>query len=132
MAPGLGPLPPAAGPEPAPGAVDPVANLEPLLATLPRSTVTRIRLGLRALEWLPFPWRFSRSSPAARREFLRRAEVEGSATTRDLLLLCKVLSGFGYASDPRVQAAVGYVASCSVSRRGDRRLPGRARRVAAR
>ena len=117
MAPGLGPLPAAAGPEPAPGAVDPVARLEPLLAALPRSTVTRIRLGLRVFDWLPFPWRFSRSSPGARQEFLSRVETEGAATSRDLVLVLKVLCGLGYGSDPRVQAAVGYEASCAVDGR---------------
>ena len=117
MAPGLGPLPAAAGPEPAPGSVDPVARLEPLLAALPRSTVTRIRLGLRVFDWLPFPWRFSRSSPGARQEFLSRVEPEGGATSRDLVLFLKVLCGLGYGSDPRVQAAVGYEASCAVAGR---------------
>ena len=67
-----GPLPPAAGPEPAPGGVDPVAHLEPLLATLPRRTVLGLKLGLRVFEWLPFPWRFSRASLAARQDFLAR------------------------------------------------------------
>jgi choline dehydrogenase-like flavoprotein len=118
MAPGLGPLPPAAGPEAAPGAIDPVARLEPLLAAAPPATVTRIRLGLRLFELLPFPWRFSRSSPQARAEFLRRLEAEGSATSRDLILLLKVLCGLGYGSDPRVQAAVGYEATCAVDGQG--------------
>jgi choline dehydrogenase-like flavoprotein len=118
MAPGLGPLPPAAGPKAAPGSIDPVARLEPLLAAVPRATVNRIRLGLRVFELLPFPWRFSRSSPQTRAEFLRRLEVEGSATSRDLILFLKVLCGFGYGSDPRVQAAVGYVASCAVDGEG--------------
>ncbi len=114
MAPGLGPLPPGAGPEPAPGAVDPVTQLAPLFAALPRSTVTRIKLGLRVFDWLPFPWRFSRSSPEARREFLRRVEADGSPSSRDLLLFLKVLCGIGYGSDRRVQAAVGYEATCAV------------------
>ena len=74
MAPGLGPLPPAAGPEPAPNSVDPVAHLEPLLATLPRRAVLGLKLGLRVFEWMPFPWRFSRASLASRQDFLARSE----------------------------------------------------------
>jgi choline dehydrogenase-like flavoprotein len=113
MAPGVGGLPPAAGAEATAAAVDPVARLEPLLAAVPRATVKRIELGLRVFELLPFPWRFSRSSPETRREFLRRIEADGSAFSRDLLLFLKVLSGLGYASDPRVQAVVGYESGCA-------------------
>ena len=141
MAPGVGPLPPAAGPEPAPGSVDPVAALEPLLASLPRRAVVGLKLGLRVFEWLPFPWRFSRASLAARQDFLARIEDSASATKRDLTLFLKVLTGLGYGNDARVQEAVGYRAACGLApgtslrpsadgaARGPR--PGRARRRSA-
>jgi choline dehydrogenase-like flavoprotein len=115
MAPGVGPLPPAAGPDPVPGRVDPVAELEPLLAALPRRAVRMLKLGLRVFEWLPFPWRFSRASVEARQDFLRGLEGSASATKRDLALFFKVLTGLGYGNDPGVQAAVGYEARCGLA-----------------
>ena len=112
MAPGLGPLPAAAGPEPAPGAVDPVARLEPLLAALPRSTVTKIRLGL-VFDWLPFPWRFSRFEPEARQEF-EPGRNRGSGDEPRSGPLPQGALRARLRSDPWVQAAVGYEASCAV------------------
>ena len=38
-------------------------------------TLRQIRLALRAFEWLPFPWRFSRSSLEARQRFLADLEL---------------------------------------------------------
>lgn len=114
MAPGVDPLPPAAGPEPKPGAVDVVATLSPFLATLPHRSVLGIRLALRAFDWLPFPWRFSRASLDSRQDFLRRLDESDSRLKRDLTLMLKVLSGLGYANDPRVQGAIGYEATCRV------------------
>lgn len=115
MAPGVGPLPAAAGPDRAPGTVDVVAALGPLLAVVPRSTVAQIRLALRAFDLLPFPWRFSRADLAARQEFLERAERSASGVVRDLTLALKVLSGLGYGNDARVQAAVGFESACAVA-----------------
>ncbi len=115
MAPGVGPLPAAAGPDPAPGRVDPVAHLEPLLAVLPRRAVLALKLGLRVFEWLPFPWRFSRAGLEARQDFLREIERSPSATRRDMALFLKVLTGLGYGNDLRVQAAVGYEARCGLA-----------------
>ena len=114
MAPRLGNLPPAAGEKPTAEAVDAAAELEPLLAVLPARGVRQIRLALRAFEWLPFPWRFSRASLEARQDFLARSEDSGSAIKRDLTLFLKVLTGLGYANDARVQAAVGYRSRCEV------------------
>ncbi|MGH2951928.1 MAG: GMC family oxidoreductase N-terminal domain-containing protein, partial [Solirubrobacterales bacterium] len=98
-----------------PEPVDVVAALEPFLATLPRRSVATMRLALRAFEWMPFPWRFSRASLAGRQDFLRRVENSGSALKRDLLLFLKVLAGLAYGNDPRVQRAVGYEIRCAVS-----------------
>ena len=116
MAPGVGPLPPAAGNEPAPGSVDVVAALEPLLAVAPGAAASgRSGSACGPSSGSPFPWRFSRASLEARQDFLREVEESGSAFKRDLLLFLKVLVGLGYANDPRVQAAVGYRAACEVA-----------------
>jgi choline dehydrogenase-like flavoprotein len=121
MAPPTDRLPAVAGPDGAGArsrageAVDVVAVLEPYLAALPRRTVRRIRLALRAFDLLPFPWRFSRASLESREELLHRAESSGSATVRDLTMMLKVLAGLPYGSDPRVQEATGFEATCRVS-----------------
>ena len=129
MAPGAGPLPPAAGdgcargtyaaPADDAGRVDATTPLNRYLATLPPRTVARIGLGLRALEWLPFPWRFSRASLEARQDFLARMERSRIGPKAELLLYMKVLVGLGYANDRRVRAAVGYEMSCAVADGGD-------------
>jgi choline dehydrogenase-like flavoprotein len=112
-------LPAAVGPDDTAsatqGAVDVGAALSGYLAGLPRRRVLLVRLALRALEWAPFPWRFSRASLVARQEFLRRLDASGSWLAQDLLLLLKVLHGVAYGGDPRVQAAVGSVAACDVA-----------------
>jgi choline dehydrogenase-like flavoprotein len=74
-----------------------------------------MRIALRIFDRLPFPWRFSRASLAARQDFLRRIDEDGSGPKRDLLLFCKVLAGLAYGNDPRVQRAVGYEIRCAVS-----------------
>ncbi len=120
MAPGFGALPPAAGPD-RPGsprrldAVDVAEPLDGFLANLPKRSLRQVRLALRALDWLPFPWRFSRASLDARQDFLRRLEGSNLRLAGDLLLFLKVLAGLGYGSDPRVRAAVGYEMRCEVS-----------------
>jgi choline dehydrogenase-like flavoprotein len=120
MAPGFGALPPAAGPEragsPQPeSAVEVAEPLDRLLAGLPRRSLRQVRLALRTLDWLPFPWRFSRASLEARQDFLRRLEASRLPFAADLLLFLKVLSGLGYGNDSRVQAAVGYQMRCQVA-----------------
>src|SRR3954471_10752878 len=120
MAPGFGPLPTAA----APGGLaharraDAVDVAEPLncyLASMPERSVGQIKLALRVLEWLPFPWRFSRASLEARQDFLRRLESSSIPRSGDLLLFLKVLTGLGYGNDARVRAAVGYEMRCEVA-----------------
>ena len=118
MAPGVDGLPPGAGNSASTGpsdAVDVVHALDGYLASVQPRALLQIRLALTALEWMPFPWRFSRAEPQARREFLMRTEAAGSALARDIVLFVKVLAGLGYASDSRVQAAVGYRADCVVA-----------------
>jgi choline dehydrogenase-like flavoprotein len=92
-------------------AAEPVAGF---LDKLPARTVRVVKLGLLALEWLPFPHRFSRQSVEARSAFL--AKMEGSRVTlyRDLLLLAKTLAMVGWARDPRVSDAVGFSSRCAV------------------
>jgi choline dehydrogenase-like flavoprotein len=115
MAPGAAGMPAAAGPDgPEPGKVDVAGPLADYLRVMPSRRVLLIKLALRAFEWSPFPWRFSRSSLDARQDFLRRMDGSGSWIRQDLLLLLKVLTGSGYGNDPRVTATVGTTATCRV------------------
>ena len=84
-------------------------------ATLEPRTLKQIRLALRAFEWLPFPWRFSRSSLEARERFLADMERSRLSLHRDLLLLMKVLAGTHYGRDERVRLAVGYEERCEMA-----------------
>jgi choline dehydrogenase-like flavoprotein len=72
----------------------------------------RIRLGLRAFEWLPFPWRFSRLDLDARDDFLRNMEDSRFRLHHELLLMAKIFSTLGYAADPEVEARIGIEISC--------------------
>jgi choline dehydrogenase-like flavoprotein len=126
MAPGVGGLPPAAGADPASapsGAVDVAPPLEHYLASLPPRRVTMLRWALRGFERLPFPWRFSRASLAARQDFIARMEASHRWLDRELVLALKILTGLGYGNDPGVRAAVGYVATCRVADDGARPSP---------
>jgi choline dehydrogenase-like flavoprotein len=108
-------MPPAAGPDgPREGAVDIAEPLQRYLAGLPARRVSMIRLALRAFEYSPFPWRFSRASLAARQDFLRRMDESSSWIRQDLLLLLKVLTGSGYGNDARVRAVPGSTETCRV------------------
>jgi choline dehydrogenase-like flavoprotein len=98
---------------------EPVARF---LSRLPARTVRVVRLGLTAIEWLPFPWRFSRLGLDARSEYLSRMETARFSVYRDLLLMAKILAMLGWARDERVRTVVGSEASCAV-REGDP-LPG--------
>jgi choline dehydrogenase-like flavoprotein len=82
---------------------------------LPRRGRATIRLALIALEWLPFPWRFSRQPLEAREQFLADMERSGAGWAQDLLLLVKVLVGLGYGTHPRVRDAIGYEMTCEVA-----------------
>jgi choline dehydrogenase-like flavoprotein len=84
------------------------------LASLSPRVLTRVRLGLRAFEWLPFPWRFSRLEVAAREDFLRRMEASRFGLYHELLLMAKTFTTLGYAIDPRVERRLGLETSCRV------------------
>jgi choline dehydrogenase-like flavoprotein len=90
----------------------PVAGFLPSLS--PR-VLTRVRLALRAFEWLPFPWRFSRLDLGAREDFLQRMETSRLGLYHELLLMAKTFTTLGYAIDPRVEERLGLETSCRVS-----------------
>jgi choline dehydrogenase-like flavoprotein len=77
--------------------------------------LTRVRLGLRVLEWLPFPWRFSRLDLGAREDFLQRMERSRFGLYHELLLMCKTFTTLGYAVDPGVERRLGLETSCRVA-----------------
>src|SRR3954447_1192931 len=87
----------------------PVANF---LRSVSPPVLLRLRLGLRAFEWLPFPWRFSRLEADAAADFLRRLERSRFPLHHDLLLMAKIFSSLGYAVAPAVEARIGTVTSC--------------------
>jgi choline dehydrogenase-like flavoprotein len=109
MAPGVDGLP-AAERE-----VDVAAPVAEFLKSLSPRLLTRIRLGLRAFEWLPFPWRFSRLDLAAREDFLRHMERSRSGLHHELLLMAKTFTTIGYAIDPRVEERLGLRTSCGLA-----------------
>ncbi len=90
----------------------PVADF--LGAVSPR-VLSRIRLGLRAFEWLPFPWRFSRLDFAARDEFLQRMEESSFRLHHELLLMAKIFATLGYAAAPEVEERIGIEISCRLA-----------------
>jgi choline dehydrogenase-like flavoprotein len=75
----------------------------------------RLRLGLRAFEWLPFPWRFSRLDAEAADDFLRRLDGSRLSLHHDLLLMAKILSTLGYVVAPGVEARVGAEIGCALA-----------------
>ncbi len=109
MAPGIDGLPAAERDVEVSG---PVAEL--LASTSPR-VLARLRLGLRAFEWLPFPWRFSRLDTGTREDFLRRMEGSRLGFFHDLLLMAKVFSTLGYAVTPQVRERIGFKTSCALA-----------------
>ncbi len=109
MAPGLDGLPAAEREIDVSG---PVAEF--LRSVSPRA-LARIRLGLRAFEWLPFPWRFSRLDAAARENFLRGMETSRFGLHHELLLMAKVFATLGSAVAPQVEQRIGFSASCRLA-----------------
>ncbi|HEX2360084.1 MAG TPA: GMC family oxidoreductase N-terminal domain-containing protein [Solirubrobacterales bacterium] len=100
---------------PAAEAEIPVAEpLASFLSKLPARRVALISWALRAFEWAPFPWRFSRLGLDARVEYLAKMERSRFGPYRELVLLAKLLSMIGWSRDPRAAAAIGYEARCAV------------------
>ena len=85
------------------------------LVSLSPRMLRRIKLALRAFEWLPFPWRFSRLDAAAREDFLRRMERSRFGLHHQLLLMAKTFTTLGYAIDPNVERRLGLETSCRLA-----------------
>jgi len=109
MAPGLDGLPAAEREIDVSG---PVAEF--LRSVSPRA-LARIRLGLRAFEWLPFPWRFSRLDASTREDFLRGMETSRFGLYHELLLMAKVFATLGSAVAPEVEQRIGFSSSCRLA-----------------
>jgi choline dehydrogenase-like flavoprotein len=109
MAPGLDGLPAAERD------VDVSGPVAAFIASASPRVLARLKLGLRAFEWLPFPWRFSRLDPPSREDFL--LELEGSRLSlhHDLLLMAKLFSTLGYAATPEVEQRIGFEARCALA-----------------
>jgi choline dehydrogenase-like flavoprotein len=95
--------------------VDVSGPVAEFLKSLSPRMLTRVRLGLRAFEWLPFPWRFSRLDEQARDDFLRRMEGSSFRLHHELLLLAKIFSTLGYAALPEVEERIGIETSCRLA-----------------
>jgi len=85
------------------------------IGSLSPRLLLRLRLGLRAFEWLPFPWRFSRLDAEAAADFLRKLDASRFPLHHDLLLMGKLFSTLGYAVAPEVEARVGTVTTCALA-----------------
>ncbi|HKT83274.1 MAG TPA: GMC family oxidoreductase N-terminal domain-containing protein, partial [Solirubrobacterales bacterium] len=109
MAPGLDGLPAAERD------VDVSGRVAEFLASVSPRALARIKLGLRAFEWLPFPWRFSRLGAVARDDYLRRMESSRFSLHHELLLMAKVLTTLGYAVAPQVEKRIGFAARCRLA-----------------
>jgi choline dehydrogenase-like flavoprotein len=109
MAPGIDGLPAAERDLDVSG---PVARF---LCSLSPLVLFRIRLGLRAFEFLPFPWRFSRLDPEAAEDFLRRLDSSRFPLHHDLLLMAKLFSTLGYAVAPEVEGKIGVKIECGLA-----------------
>lgn len=90
-------------------AVDAIARL---LAAAPASTRRTVGLGLRALQWTPFPRRLTRLPLERRSAHIERIEQSRWSVVRDLALLGKTLAAVGYARDPQVQQTLGVQPRC--------------------
>jgi choline dehydrogenase-like flavoprotein len=109
MAPGIDGLPAAERD------VDVSGPVAAFLRSLSPLVLFRLRLGLRAFEWLPFPWRFSRLDADAAEDFLERLERSRFPLHHDLLLMAKIFSTLGYAVAPEVEARIGTEISCALA-----------------
>jgi choline dehydrogenase-like flavoprotein len=109
MAPGIDGLPVAERD------VDVSGPVAKFLASVSPRVLIRLRLGLRAFEWLPFPWRFSRLSAEAQEDFLLKLEGSRRSLHHDLLLMAKLLSTLGYAVTPPVQERIGFEIRCATA-----------------
>jgi choline dehydrogenase-like flavoprotein len=109
MAPGIDGLPAAERD------VDVSGPVAKFLRSVSPPVLLRLRLGLRAFEWLPFPWRFSRLDPEGAADFLHRLERSRFPLHHELLMMAKILSTLGYAAAPAVEARIGTEIGCALA-----------------
>ncbi|HEX5592476.1 MAG TPA: GMC family oxidoreductase [Solirubrobacterales bacterium] len=109
MAPGIDGLPAAERDLDVSG---PVAKF---LRSVSPPVLLRLRLGLRAFEWLPFPWRFSRLGPEAAADFLHRLERSRFPLHHELLMMAKILTVLGYTAAPEVEVRIGTEIGCALA-----------------
>ncbi|HEX8050669.1 MAG TPA: GMC family oxidoreductase N-terminal domain-containing protein, partial [Solirubrobacterales bacterium] len=109
MAPGIDGLPAAERD------LDVSGPVSEFLGSLSPRVLLRMRLGLRAFELLPFPWRFSRLDPEAAEDFLHRLDSSRFPLHHDLLLMAKILSTLGYAVAPEVEERIGTEIGCATA-----------------
>jgi choline dehydrogenase-like flavoprotein len=95
--------------------IDVAGPVGQFLTSLSPRVLSRVRLALRAFEWLPFPWRFSRLDLGAREDFLQRMERSRFGLYHELLLMAKTFTTLGYAIDPQVERRLGLETSCRVA-----------------
>jgi choline dehydrogenase-like flavoprotein len=114
MAPGIDGLPAAERD------VDVSGPVAKFLRSVSPPVLLRLRLGLRAFEWLPFPWRFSRLDAEAAADFLHRLERSRFPLHHELLMMAKILASLGYAVVPAVEVRIGTRTGCAL---GDGSLP---------
>jgi choline dehydrogenase-like flavoprotein len=95
--------------------VDVSGRVGEFLRSLSPRMLSRIRLALRAFEWLPFPWRFSRLDRGAREDFLKRMEASRLSLFGELVLMAKTFGTLGYAVDPGVERSLGIATSCALA-----------------
>ena len=109
MAPGIDGLPAAERD------LDVSGPVEEFMGSLSPRVLSRLRLGLRAFEWLPFPWRFSRLDPEAAEDFLRKLDSSRFPLHHDLLLMAKLFATLGYAVAPEVEERIGVEIGCGLA-----------------
>jgi choline dehydrogenase-like flavoprotein len=95
--------------------IDVSGPVSEFLRSLSPRVLLRLRLGLRAFEFLPFPWRFSRLDQGTAEDFLRRLDSSRFPLHHDLLLMAKLFSTLGYAVAPEVEAKIGVRTDCALA-----------------
>ena len=101
-------------PRPSARSTSPGRSAEFLALALP-ADLSRLRLGLRAFEWLPFPWRFSRLDPGAREDFLRRWRARASPPPRPAADGEDLLDARLRRRRPRSRSGSGLETSCRLA-----------------
>jgi choline dehydrogenase-like flavoprotein len=96
-----------------PGGVDAAAAVSRFLGGVPSRQRFVVVAALRVVEWLSGARPFSRLPVAARTGRIER--LAANPLGREVVLLLKALISFGWARDPRVQAALGIRPGCELA-----------------